>query len=166
MQHYRIRLLRRVLRLKARTRVRMQDLDPGNPIRNDGRNAGPREFPPVAASPERMQPIPDGLADEDLQTRKVARDGEVIRIPRHHGPQPFPLIRQRRMTHLPQRRGHCLNLGPQSFPNRLPPHDELSRLARSPTVMSEPQEIESLRLPFTTLLSVGSGEPSKLDQPR
>jgi hypothetical protein len=80
--------------------------------------------------------------------------------------QPTALIRNGRVTHLPQGRGHTLNLGPQSFPNRLPPHDEPVAFLGSPAIMREAQKVEGLWPPFTTPLSVGCGEPPKLDQPR
>src|ERR1700694_31653 len=60
----------------------------------------------------------------------------------------------------------CLELGHQPLLRRLAPDDERSIFPTLPTVMREAQKREGLRLSLSPLLSVTSGEPPELDQPR
>jgi len=63
-----------------------------------------------------------------------------------------------------QLRFNCLELGHR--PLLLAPYDELSIFPALPAVVREDQKREGLRLSLSPLLSVLSGEPPKLDQPR
>jgi hypothetical protein len=82
----------------------------------------------------------------------------------HHASQPFALFRDGLVPTLPELVFDLPQLRPHSLRDRDPPQPEPSMLGL-PTEMSEPKEIERLRLPETTSRSAPGGMPSELDQP-
>ena len=70
------------------------------------------------------------------------------------------------VVHAPPQFGfHLVELGLQSFANRLPQHRKPS-LARLPADMREAEKVEGFRLTQTTALAVGRRMAAKLDQSR
>src|ERR671937_1017632 len=83
----------------------------------------------------------------------------------YHGCQPCAHLGDWGMPALPQLGLDLLQLGPQALWCGEPMHHEPS-LARPPTRVDEPQELEGLWLSFSALLSVLGGESPEFQQAR
>jgi hypothetical protein len=90
----------------------------------------------------------------------------VLKVASDDGSQPFARASQRFMHALPQLPLDGLELGAHLLCRRLPPDNKARTVPGFPTGMREPQEIERLRLAFSTLPSIRYGKSAELDQSR
>src|SRR4030095_1516524 len=120
----------------------------------------------LAPSPELTQPQPLYVLAKRLQSLLVVRNCVILEVPANHGGQPLPYVPRRRVHLLPQLRMYILQPPGHAFAHRLAIHREVPGLAAPPTDVSQPQKVEGLWFPFSTLCpSLGSITP-KLDQAR
>jgi hypothetical protein len=90
----------------------------------------------------------------------------VLKVASDDGLQPLAGASQRLVHALPQLPFDGLELGAHLLSRCFPPDDKADSIPGFPTGMREPQEIERLRLAFSTLPSIRYGKPAELDQSR
>src|SRR5271156_3502151 len=106
---------------------------------------------PLAASPQTSEPDDADVIAEGRQQVCVGRHREVGEIAFHHGPEPPPLLVNRRMPVPSQCFPDLPELGFHSLSLCLAPELEAGAVLLGAAVVREPQEIERLRLALAPL---------------
>ena len=90
----------------------------------------------------------------------------IVEVSLYNGPQPFPELCHGQMSASSKLLLQRSQLGRESLADGLAQKEEFAGLPRLPTDVGETQEVERLRLPFSTLFSVCDCKAPELDQPR
>jgi hypothetical protein len=143
----------------------MHDLWFGNPSLGQRPETCPGHAVTLAPSPGGSEPIPLDLGLEALQTPHIPWHTVIIVMPLDHPLEPGSLLGDRGMTPTYQGRFNGLQLLPHPFFDR----SSLNREPLIPVVlatdMHKPQELKSLWLSLSSLLTALSRKATELNQP-
>jgi hypothetical protein len=125
------------------------------------------EYATVLAAPrQRAMPEPPYLKPKQRQRRCVHGHAVVPDVATHDRLQPFALFGAGFVHAEPKVGFHRVQLCLQSFADRLPQHRETSVAPLLHADVRKAQEVERLRLPFSTPLPVVDRIRTELQQPR
>src|SRR6266566_76197 len=137
---------------KALGRVGVKDAGWRQPLLGQPIHSLPGRVVRLAATAERLEPVPRDLIVELLDGFEVAGHGVVRVVPSHHPSQPAPHLRDGQM-HSPDEFGlDLLQLGSHLLRTRLPLQRKALSVPGLPADMREAEELERLRLTESSLL--------------
>ena len=102
---------------------------------------------------------------EEAQLIDVAGDGMVLVVAGNHTPKPYTDLTSAIMLTVPKFSTDGFELRNHALFRSNPPDGEGLGLVALPTVVGEPQEVEGLGFPFSTLLPITGRIAPELDQP-
>src|SRR5215469_550676 len=150
----------------AAQRVGMTDSRQRQPAVNEAPHAVPEDTAVLAAPRQRVFPEPADPEPKHLQRRLVHRHSVVADVATYHRLQPLTLFGDG-FVHAPLKFGfHRVQLRLQPFADRLPQHRKHSVAPLLHADVRKAQEIERLRLPFSTPLPVLDRVRTELHKPR
>src|SRR5258707_3755634 len=150
---------------KQQRRRRVDDAGTRYPSLNQALHPVPPHRAFLAASRQRVVPLPAHFIAKPSNGPPVAGDAVVLAMASYYGCQILAYLGDWVVPALPQLSFYFPEFGPQSGTRPVPMHHELS-FPSSPTAVDEAQELEGFRLSLPSLLSVLSGVPPKLQQAR
>src|SRR6266446_8162487 len=116
----RIRLLPWMNGVKAHIRIRMHDVDAGNPPAHQSLHTLPVHVVPLASAAQGLPPVPGNPISEGLKPIPVAGNRVIVEVALHDRPQPLPRLRNRIVHALPQLLPDFLQLCARPLAYRLP----------------------------------------------
>src|SRR5712691_5298614 len=119
----------------------------------------------LAASRQRSMPVTAHFIAKPCNGPPVAADAVVLTVTTDYRSQPLAHLWDWIVPAPPQLGFHFAKLGPQAICRCMPLHPELS-LPGPPTAVDQPKELECLRFPLSSLLSVLGGVSPKFQQAR
>ncbi len=119
----------------------------------------------LTTSGQRSVPVSAHFVAKPCTGPEIARNAVVLAVATYYRSQPLAHFWDWIVPASLQLGFHLFELGPQAICRCLPMHQELSRPG-PPTAVAEPKELEGLRFPLSSLLSVLGGISPKLQQAR
>src|SRR5882762_2975036 len=138
----------------ATQRIRMTDSRQRQPARDEASHTIPEDATVLAPPRQRAMPKPSDSESKNRQRRLVHGHPVIANVSTHHRLQPLALFGDGFVHSSPKLGFHRIQLRLQPFANRLPQHRKPSIAPLLHADMRKAQEVEGLRLPFSTPLSL------------
>src|SRR5664280_1406966 len=149
---------------KAHDRERVHGAGRRQPIRRVAVHLRPVEPGPLAAAPERLEPVPGHLITKCCHCIGVAGHGVVGEMSSHHAAEPLPLLGDGEMPAPLEFIFDLMQLGPHPLRDGLALEPETPALVL-PADVREAQEVERLGLPVAPGRTIPGGIAPELDEP-
>jgi hypothetical protein len=128
----------------------MTDRRQRQPASDETPHAVPEDAAVLATPRQRAMPKPADSEPKNCQRRLVHGHSVVAKVSTYNRPQPLALLGDGFVHSSPKLGFHLIQLRLQPFPDRLPQHREPSIAPLLHADMRKAQEVERLRLPFST----------------